>query len=82
MAAFDQREQNRVMVSFLNYQEVLPPAPLAVQFWLRPPTGKRFRRLVLAPDNHAISFTAAHEGVVRANLDAVELLSIVIAHYD
>ncbi len=82
MATFDQRDHQRVMASFLNYQEELPPAPVAVRLSLRPPAGRRFQRLRLAPEGAAMEFTVAADGTLHAEIDAVELTAIVIAEYD
>ena len=82
MTAFDQRDHHRVMASFLNYQEELPPAPVPVRFWLRPPAGKRFQRLQLAPDGAATEFTLADDGTLHAELGAIELMAMVIAEYE
>jgi hypothetical protein len=82
MTTFDQPDRHRVMASFLNYQEELPPAPVPVRFWLRPPAGKRFRRLMLAPEGVVREFTLADDGALHADLGAIELMAMVIAEYD
>jgi len=81
MTAFDQSDRSRVMVSFLNYQEELPPAPVPIRFWLRPPDGRRFQQLCLAPDNAPLKFTEAR-GVLRADLSTIELMAMVVAEYE
>jgi hypothetical protein len=81
MAAFDQADRGRVMVSFLNYQVDLPPAPLPVAFSIRPPAGKRFTALSLVPDGGAIGFVTDADGSIRASLDSVGLMEIVVADY-
>ena len=82
MTAFDQRDHHRVMASFLNYQEELPPVPVPVRFCLRPPAGKRFQRLRLAPDDAVMEFRVADDGTIHAELGVVELMAMVIAEYE
>ncbi len=82
MMAFDQRDHHRVMASFLNYQVELPPVPVPIRFWLRPPVGRRFQRLRLAPDGAVMEFTVADDGTIHADLGAVELMAMVIAEYE
>ncbi len=82
MTTFDQRDHHRVMASFLNYQEELPPVPVPIRFWLRPPAGRRFQRLRLAPDRAVMEFALADDGTLHADLGAVELMAMVIAEYE
>lgn len=82
MAAFDQPDRQRLMVSFLNYQTEQPPVPVPVGFSLQAPQGKRFRKLTSVPDGRAIEFTVAGEGALRAQLDSVALLAMLLAEYD
>ena len=81
MSAFDQQDEHRVMVSFLNYQEELPPAPVPVEFWLRPPRGKRFTGLCIAPDGNEIDFKTDSDGTLSASLDSIALMAMVLARY-
>jgi len=81
MTVFDQRDHHRVMASFLNYQEELPPVPVPIRFWLRPPAGRRFQRLLLAPDSALMEFALGDDGTLHADLGAIELMAMVIAEY-
>ncbi|HEY6395094.1 MAG TPA: hypothetical protein VIX12_06715, partial [Candidatus Binataceae bacterium] len=82
MSACDQPDCTRVMASFLNFQADLPPVPVPVSFELRPPRGRIFRKLTLVPDGRAIGFAIDSDGTLRARLESVALLAMVVAEYD
>ncbi len=82
MNAFHQREHGRVMISLLNFQEDLPPAPVPARIAVRSPAGKRFTSLNLAPSGNSLEFTLGSDGVLRAELDSVGLLTILLANYE
>jgi len=82
MSVFDQREQNRLMASFLNYQAELPSVPVSVRFSLRPPRGKRFRSLRAVPEGRALEFALGDDGTLRSEIGSVALLAMVLAEYE
>ena len=82
MSAFDQPDKHRVMASFLNYQEELPPAAVPVQFRLRPPNGRRFTSLALAPNGTKMDFKLAADGTLSASINAVGLMTMALAEYE
>jgi hypothetical protein len=82
MSAFDQPEQRRVMASFLNLQAELPAVPVPVRFSMRPPVGKKFRSLRMAPDGNALEFKRAGGGAIEAQLESVALLAMVLVEYE
>ncbi|MGO9454061.1 MAG: alpha-L-fucosidase [Candidatus Binataceae bacterium] len=79
--AFDQRDRNRIMMSFLNYQAELPALPTAASFSIRPPTGRRFTSLRSAPGGNPLPFEIRN-GTLHARLDRIETLAMVIAEYE
>lgn len=81
MNAFDQPEHSRVMISFLNYQADEPAVPVDVRFSLRPPEGKRFTNLELAPDRRSLPFTTDQAGALHAGVGHVTVMSMVLAEY-
>ncbi len=82
MSVFDQREKDRLMASFLNYQAELPPVPVRVRFSLRAPHGKRFRSLRMVPEESALKFALDSDGTLRSEIDSVDLLAMVLAEYE
>ena len=82
MSVFDQRDRQRMMASFLNYQSELPPAPVPVRFSIRPPAGRRFKGLRVVPQGRAVPFRIGEGGALEAELESIELLAMLTAEYE
>lgn len=72
---------DRLVATCLNYQAELPPVPVPVSLTLRPPAGRRFTGLALAPDGTPLTYDEDASGVVTVRLDAVDVLAMVVADY-
>ncbi len=84
MSVADQREKNRRIVGFLNYQQQTPTLPIArIPFTLRPPSGARFVSLRTAPDGDPIDFDIDldADGVLHATLTDPDTLAMLEAGY-
>jgi len=79
---FDQRQRGRLVLSLLNYQAQLPPAPIhRVPFVLQPPKGMRFTRLLHLPRQAKIAFDLDEDGMLRAEVHDLDKLIMVAAEY-
>jgi hypothetical protein len=80
VSAFEQ--PSRVTMTFVNYSSDLPVLPVeGVRLLLRPPDGKRFVDVVLAPDGERVPFEIAGDGTLTAELARLEEFAMVIASY-
>ena len=78
---FDQADRSQLLVSFLNYQADLPAVPVPVTVSLRPPAGRRFTGVTLAPGGAAVEHSVDADGTLTATVDRVEVLALVVATY-
>jgi hypothetical protein len=80
LTAFEQDE--RVMVSLLNYQAESPVLPIeAIEIILRPRDGRSFRRAYLAPGERELALEGVSGGV-RILALRLELFAMIIAEYE
>ncbi len=78
--AFWQPKNDRVTLSFLNYQLETPIIPLQdISFEIAPPTGKRFVALHRAPEMEALPFELESNGRLIGTLPLLEDFAMLIA---
>jgi hypothetical protein len=82
MNVFHQPEEERYAICFLNHQPIEPVIPLRdLAFHLRLPQGLRPRTLVSVPDMRAIEFSCSDSKTLRARLDRLDILRILLVGY-
>ncbi len=82
MNASDQADNNRIILSFLNYQTETPVIPIfGIPFQITPPHGKRFTRLLSLPEMEDVKFTVTHDGRIQAKITKLETFSMFAAEY-
>ena len=83
VTAFDQSEQRRTILSFLNYQDELPVLPIAdVPFRLRAPANAQFTRLSILPEGRELPFELDAAGTLRATLPRLGEFAMLSADYE
>jgi hypothetical protein len=76
----EQADLGRYTIAFLNYQTQLPAIPIArVPFHIQPPNGRRFKRLVLLPDETPVEFTTDTDGTLRAEATDLKVFQMLLA---
>ncbi|MBE9538485.1 MAG: alpha-L-fucosidase [Proteobacteria bacterium] len=82
MNAFNQVENSRIVISFLNYQLELPIIPITdIEFELAVPPGKRFLRLLSLPDMTEQVFQISTDGRLCATLPRLEAFTMLAVEY-
>ncbi|MBE9549325.1 MAG: alpha-L-fucosidase [Proteobacteria bacterium] len=82
MNAFDQPQQNRCTISFLNYQLETPVLPIAnIPFELKPPEGKQFTRLLRLPEMTEQPMQLNEDGRLIAELPELKAFAMYAAEY-
>jgi len=82
MNVMHQPENRAFLIGFLNYQSQLPAISIPrVPFALRPPKGKRFRRLLRLPEETPVEFTADADGVLHADAPELQVFQMLKAQY-
>lgn len=82
VTAFDQPDQRRTVMSFLNYQRDLPVLPIAnVQFQLQPPPGQAFGKVRMAPGGEELAVTRECEGVISGALPSLDIFAMITAEW-
>jgi hypothetical protein len=82
MSVFEQPEQRRRVVSFFNNAPTLPQLPVpSFSFWLRPPAGCRYARLVELPQQRELPLACGADGAIRVSLPGLEALAMYAAYY-
>jgi hypothetical protein len=80
VSVFDQLD--RMTMTFVNYSSDLPVLPVeGVRFLLRPPVGKRFAEVILAPGGDPVPFEVAGDGTLTGELTRLEEFAMVVASY-
>ena len=83
VTAFDQPDQGRTILSFLNYQDELPVLPIAdVRFRLRAPANARFRRLAILPEGCELPLDLDAAGTLHATLPHLGDFAMLSAEYE
>lgn len=79
---FDDPEEDRMRLCFLNHQTDQPPLPIpAVRFRVAPPEGRRFVGLVRLPARDPLSHTIHENGELEAVIHGLETFEMVAAEY-
>jgi len=82
VTAFHQPNHDRIILSFLNYQQQLPPVPLTdVHFQLRAIAGKRFSQLRLLPEENDLCFQLHADGTLNATMAKLTDFRMLAAIY-
>ena len=82
IAAFDQANQNRWVISLLNYPAEFPAsADTPIKLKLRPPEGKRFVSLVVLPDERPLA-GSFESTVITTTVPAAGPLRMIAANYE
>jgi len=82
MTVFDQEDNKRQIVSFLNYQIELPVIPVTdIRFRLQAPAGRRFSRLLLLPEETEIPCEIDESGHLSAEIDKLDQFVMAAAEY-
>jgi hypothetical protein len=80
--AADQQEHSRIAVGFLNRQEALPALPVSgIKLSLRPPAGRRFIGLVLAPGLKPLPYECDGDGTLHAVVPKLKTFHLLLATY-
>jgi hypothetical protein len=81
MTAFDQPDEGRWIISFLNYTTDYPAiAPGPINFSLTGPADRRFVSLTVLPDKRELDFST-HGAAVNATVSPRDDLTMVAAYY-
>lgn len=82
MSVFEQSERQRRVISFFNNAPTLPRLPVpSYGFWLRPPAGCRYTRLVELPQQRELPLVCGADGAIRVLLPGLEALAMYAAYY-
>lgn len=83
MNAFNQPDDNRVVVSFLNYQLETPILPIVnLHFEVAPPNNKRFKRLLQLPDLTEREFQVSESGRLLAKISRLNAFAMYALEYE
>jgi hypothetical protein len=80
--AFDQTDSRRVQISFVNpLAQTGPVPPFEVRFAMCPPAGRTFRALSSVPDGASVPFELGEDGALRARIDDLRDLRMLLGEY-
>ncbi len=78
VTAFDQPENRRTVMSFLNYQNQSPVIPLCtVPFEIRPPEGQVFGTARLLPGGEPLTVERDKDGTIKGTLKDLNLFKMI-----
>ena len=82
ISVFDQPENKRLIIGFLNYQSRLPAIPVNnMRFKIKPPKGKKFKKLLSLPGKKIVAYKIDKDGYLNAELEKLEVFKMLIAEY-
>jgi hypothetical protein len=83
MNVFHQPENSRFLVGFLNYQTQMPVIPLSnISFTLKVPAGKKFKKLLVLPEEREVDFTIDMNGTLHAETRDIVVFKMLAAEYE